>query len=63
MKVDQVLLTVPIEKELHLICCTRLELNIVTWSMKILKVSGGMPYDQKYEKLDALITFPEVFSY
>ena len=33
-------------KELHLKCCIGLELNIVTWSKKILKGIGGHPHDR-----------------
>ena len=43
-------------KELHLRCCIGLKLNIVTWSMEILKGIGRHPHDRmqpwgKYEKL------------
>ena len=32
-------------KKLHLRCCIGLELNILTWSTKVLKGIGGKPYD------------------
>ena len=31
--------------KLHLRCCIGLELNILTWSTKVLKGIGGNPYD------------------
>ena len=32
-------------KKLHLRCCIGFELNILTWSTKVLKGIGGKPYD------------------
>ena len=53
-------------KKLHLRCCIGLELNILTWSTKVLKGIGGNPYDlEKIWKIHPpgcpKNTFPEVF--
>ena len=53
-------------KKLSLRCCIGLELNILTWSTKVLKGIGGKPYNlEKIWKIHpprcAKTTFPEVF--
>ena len=53
-------------KKLHLRCCIGLELNILTWSTKVLKVIGGNPYNlEKTWKIHPprcpKSTFPKVF--
>ena len=53
-------------KNLRLRCCIGLELNILTWSTKVLKGIGGKPYNlEKIWKIHpprcAKNTFPEVF--
>ena len=52
--------------KLHLRCCIGLELNILTWSTKVLKGIGGNPYDlEKIWKIHPpkcpKNTFPKVF--
>ena len=52
--------------KLHLRCCIGLELNILTWSTKVLKGIGGNPYDlEKIWKIRPPAcpknTFPKVF--
>ena len=53
-------------KKLHLRCCIGLELNILTWSTKVLKCIAGNPYDlEKIWKIHPprcpKNTFPKVF--